>query len=69
MNAHSDMVLVDLVGSDMPYEELFGVVYEGQCRAKYDDPVVACDHASKLANSVGAKWDVTIQARNAADMS
>jgi hypothetical protein len=63
------MVLVDMVPGDGPFTELFGVVHNGECRAKYDDPINACDHAERWAKSLGVKWDVTVQARNAADMS
>jgi hypothetical protein len=63
------VVLVDVVEGDAPGEELFGVIFHGECRTKYDDPIAACEHAEKLARSEGLKWDVTIHARNAADMS
>lgn len=61
---HGDKVLVDIAPND-----LFAVMYDGKPRAYYDDPLDACDHAEKWAKQLGCKWDVTIQARNAADMS
>jgi hypothetical protein len=64
----ADMVLVDTELNDQG-DEVFVIKHGGQVHAQYDDPIKACDHAAEMAADSGRKWDVTIQARNAADMS
>lgn len=58
------MVLVDLTD-----DEQFAIKHGGAIHAVYEDPLKACDHAAEMAAARGCKWDVTLHARNAADMA
>lgn len=62
------MVLVD-TALDAHGDEVFVVKFDGQVHGDSADIRVACDLAADMAAGRGCKWDVTIQARNAADMS
>lgn len=67
MSAHADIVLVDTEINEQG-DEVFVVKHGGAIHATYEDPAKACDHAAEMATAAGLRWDVTIQARNAADM-
>lgn len=59
------MVLVDQYNAD----DKLVVKFDGREFGTYDHIDIACDAARDLATSNGVRWDVTIQARNAWDMS
>lgn len=66
--AHTDMVLVD-TALNAKGDEVFVLKFDGEVHADSEDVTVMCDLAADMAARRGCKWDVTIQARNAADMS
>lgn len=47
----------------------FAVIFRDQVLDRFEDVQAACEYAKARANEFGVKWDLTIQARNAADMS
>lgn len=62
------MVLVDTELNDRG-DEIFCLKYDGEKFERFDDILKACDRATEMSANLGVKWDVTIQARNAGDMS
>lgn len=58
-----DMVLVEDAVDE------FAVIFHDQILARFADVIEACNYAEMRAKEFGAKWDLTVQARNAADMS
>jgi len=63
------MVLVD-TSLDINGEEVFVIKHGGQTRGEvYADPLDALRFAQEWARQLGCKCDVTVHARNAADMS
>lgn len=69
MNAHADRVLVDTDLNDQG-DDVFVIKHGGETLGEpWDDPLAALHCAEEMARQLGCKCDLTIQARNAADMS
>lgn len=63
-----NIVLID-TAADEKGDEVFVIKHRGETSDPYYDIASALDDAATKAKRTGCNWDLTIQARNAADMS